>query len=76
MNESLSVHVARAVDQYFADLGKERAEGIYDMILAEVERPMIEVVMKRTRNNLSKASRYLGLNRATLRSKLKQYGIA
>jgi Fis family transcriptional regulator len=42
-------------------------------VLAEVEAPLLEAVMARVRHNQSKAAKLLGLNRGTLRSKLKQY---
>ena len=46
-----------------------------DMVLAEVEAPLLETVMRYTRDNQTKASIVLGLNRGTLRKKLKQYGM-
>jgi Fis family transcriptional regulator len=45
------------------------------MVLAEVEAPLLEEIMHYTRNNQTKASQMLGLNRGTLRKKLKQYGL-
>ncbi len=51
------------------------ATGVYQMVLAEVEAPLLEEIMEYTRNNQTKASIMLGLNRGTLRKKLKQYGL-
>jgi Fis family transcriptional regulator len=48
---------------------------LYQLVLQEVERPLLESVMEYTRGNQSKASIVLGLNRGTLRKKLKQYDI-
>lgn len=48
---------------------------MYQLVLSEVEAPLLEQVMKYTRNNQTKASTMLGLNRGTLRKKLKQYGL-
>ena len=48
---------------------------VYQMVLAEVEAPLLEEIMRYTRNNQTKASQMLGLNRGTLRKKLKQYGL-
>ena len=45
------------------------------MVLAEVEAPLLETVMEFTRGNQTKASTLLGLNRGTLRKKLKKYGL-
>ena len=48
---------------------------VYQLVLSEVEAPLLEQVMKHTRSNQTKASVMLGLNRGTLRKKLKQYGL-
>ena len=47
---------------------------VYDAILAEIEDPMLEAVMEHTRYNQTKAAKILGINRGTLRKKLKRYG--
>ena len=46
---------------------------VYDHVLGEVEPPLFEAVLDYTRGNQSRAAEILGLNRATLRKKLKQY---
>jgi Fis family transcriptional regulator len=48
---------------------------LYDLVLAEIEQPLLEVVMSETRGNITKAAAFLGLNRATLRKKLQKYGL-
>lgn len=73
--EPLSFHVKHALERYFVQLNGHSPGGLYDFVLTEVEKPLLEVVMKRTRGNISKAALYLGLNRATLRKKLERYGI-
>ncbi|MGD9600166.1 MAG: DNA-binding transcriptional regulator Fis [Gammaproteobacteria bacterium] len=73
--EPLSFHVKQAMERYFVQLNGHTPGGLYDFVLGEVERPLLEVVMKRTRGNISKAAQYLGLNRATLRKKLARYGL-
>ncbi|MEK9541567.1 MAG: helix-turn-helix domain-containing protein [Gammaproteobacteria bacterium] len=45
------------------------------MVIKEVEKPMLEEVMKFCNGNKSQASKILGINRVTLRTKLKQYNI-
>ena len=60
---------------YFAHLDGERASDVYEMVLAEVETPLLEVVLEYTRGNQTRASEILGLNRGTLRKKLKQHGL-
>lgn len=73
--KALRDHVDEAVNNYFNSLDGQQVSEVYDMVLAEVEAPLLEVVMKHTRHNQTKASEVLGLNRGTLRKKLKQYGM-
>jgi Fis family transcriptional regulator len=65
--------VERAMRNYFEHLDGHDAVDIYEMVLSEVEVPLLEVVLEYTRNNQSRAAEVLGLNRGTLRKKLKQY---
>ncbi len=67
--------VAAKVNTYFANLDGQEPSDVYQMVLSEVEAPLLEAVMQHTRNNQTKASTLLGLNRGTLRKKLKQHGI-
>jgi Fis family transcriptional regulator len=48
---------------------------LYELILSQVEKPLFESVLKNTRGNLSKAAQVLGMNRGTLRTRLKKYGL-
>lgn len=65
--------VERSMRNYFSHLDGHDVSDIYQMVLAEVEIPLLEVVLEYTRNNQSRAAETLGLNRGTLRKKLKQY---
>lgn len=67
--------VDQALANYFAQLDGAPVKDVYQMVLSEVEAPLLEQVLKYTRNNQTKASVLLGLNRGTLRKKLKQYGL-
>ena len=67
--------VAEAVDNYFKQLDGQPAANVYDLVLNEIEAPLLEAVMLHTRDNQTRASEVLGLNRGTLRKKLKQYGL-
>lgn len=67
--------VTRSVREYLSQLDGQMASDVYQMVLAEVEAPLLEEIMAYTRGNQTKASRMLGLNRGTLRKKLKQYGL-
>jgi Fis family transcriptional regulator len=74
-DSELSSCVRKMMKQYFKDLDGEEATNIYDMVVANVERPLLEVVMHQARGNQTRAADLLGLNRNTLRKKLTQHGI-
>lgn len=67
--------VETAMNNYFQNLDGQDVNDVYQMVMSEVEAPMLEVVMRYTRDNQTRASQILGLNRGTLRKKLKQYGL-
>ena len=73
--ESLSQCVSRSMRRYFKDLNGEEPANLYDMVMAEIERPLLEVVMHQAESNQTRAAKMLGINRNTLRKKLKQYRI-
>jgi Fis family transcriptional regulator len=64
-----------ALKNYLAQLDGAPMTEVYQLVLSEVEAPLLEQVMKYTRNNQTRASTMLGLNRGTLRKKLKQYDL-
>jgi Fis family transcriptional regulator len=72
---SLRDAVTTAVRAYLDELDGQLSTDVYQMVLAEVEAPLLEEIMAYTRNNQTKASIMLGLNRGTLRKKLKQYDL-
>ena len=71
----LSSTVRKVMKQYFKDLDGEKCSGIYEMVVAAVEKPMLEVVMGQAQGNQTRAAQLLGVNRNTLRKKLKQHGL-
>ena len=73
--QSLRDHVAEAMQRYFEDLDGQDTRGLYNLVMAEVEPPLLEAAMNYTRQNQSKTAELLGLNRGTLRKKLKQYNL-
>ncbi|MGJ8686603.1 MAG: DNA-binding transcriptional regulator Fis [Spongiibacteraceae bacterium] len=73
--KTLRDSVAIALNNYFTSLDGQEVSDVYNMVLQEVEAPLLEEVLKYTRNNQTKASQMLGLNRGTLRKKLKQYDL-
>lgn len=64
-----------AIRQFIEILDGEETTEFYNLVLAEVEEPLLRVVMEYTANNQSRASAMLGLNRGTLRKKLRQYNL-
>lgn len=74
-NQPLHDSVRQSLESYFKQLKDQAPNNLYDLVLAEVEVPLIEAVMEYTRNNQSKAAILLGLSRGTLRKKLKIYGM-
>ena len=67
--------VEKSLDEYFRRLDGERPHGVYDMVIAHVERALIASIMARAGGNQTQAADMLGMNRNTLRSKLSKYGI-
>ena len=74
-DQSVSDCVAQALRRYLADLGDAQPTKLYDMVLARVEQPMLEVVLAHAGGNRCKAAAMLGINRNTLRKKLQHYGM-
>jgi Fis family transcriptional regulator len=71
----LSHSVAECLDDYFRALNGHAPRNLYDLVLDQVEPPLLRATLKYCDGNQSKAADILGLNRATLRKKLKQYKI-
>ena len=62
-----------ALKKYFKDLNGHKPGELYELVLGEVETPLFETVMDYAQGNQSRAAEILGINRATLRKKLKHY---
>jgi len=67
--------VRKSLERYFKDLDGERPRTVYDMVLKNVEKPMIEVVLDYAEGNQTVAAKWLGINRNTLRKKIEQLKI-
>ena len=67
--------VKETMEAYLKQLDGASAGQVYSMFLQEVETPLLETVMAYVRGNQSKAAELLGINRGTLRKKLKMYGL-
>ena len=72
---SLRDSVKNSLENYFAQLGSETPANLYDMVLEQIELPLLQRIMAYTGNNQSKAAKVLGLSRGTLRKKLKIYDL-
>jgi len=66
----------QALDSYFASLNGHAPGQLYDLVLREVEEPLFRAVLDYSAGNQSRAADILGINRGTLRKKLRVYGIA
>jgi Fis family transcriptional regulator len=71
----LRQHVKNTICRYLKDMGNTVPENLYQMLLAEIEPPLIEEILKRTGGNQSKAAGMLGITRNTLRTKMQRYSI-
>ncbi|AEV25983.1 MULTISPECIES: helix-turn-helix domain-containing protein [Azospira] len=72
-NNDISACVFGALEQYFRDLDGERPAAIYDMVMRNVEKPMLQIVLQQAGGNQTLAAEMLGINRNTLRKKLVDY---
>ena len=67
----LADSVKRSLERYFKDMDGEKPTSIYDMVLKNVEKPMIELVLGQAEGNLTQAATMLGIDRNTLRKKMQ-----
>lgn len=75
VHKPLRDNVKQAVRNYLAQLNGEDPTELYELVLSEIEHPMLDIVMQYTRGNQTRAATMLGINRGTLRKKLKKYGM-
>lgn len=73
--QTIRESVRHCLEKYFADLDGHEPVEIHQLVLAEVEPAMLETVMHFARGNQTRAAEMLGINRTTLRKKLRQYGL-
>jgi len=74
-SNELTACVRRSLERYFKDMDGEKPTSIYDMVLKNIEKPMIETVLGKAAGNQSLAAEMLGINRNTLRKKMQQLRI-
>jgi len=73
--QTLEQSVVAALTRYLDDLDGEAPSNLYDTIMSEIEKPLLATVLQHCDHNQSRAASYLGINRGTLRKKLRQYRI-
>lgn len=71
----LSHAVKHSIRRYLFELDGMQPNDMYDLVLREVERPLLEAILEHTKGNQSRAAEMLGLNRGTLRKKLRLYDL-
>jgi Fis family transcriptional regulator len=73
--EPLNNQVRTTMKEYFQHLNGYGASGLYQMVLSEVEPPLLETVMDYAQGNQTRAAEILGISRSTLRKKLALYDL-
>lgn len=72
---SLQKTVETTVNHYLSSMEGQNITELYDTVLRSIEEPLLATILNRTSNNQSEAAKLLGLNRGTLRKKLKRYSL-
>ncbi len=72
---SLRACVEMTLHNYFSHLDGTEVTNVYQLVLNEVEAPLLATVLQHAQGNQSKAAEILGLNRGTLRKKLKEHNL-
>ena len=68
--------VSDSLKLYLKDLNGETPADLYDMVISQIEKPLLEIIMLRAENNQCRAAQMLGINRNTLRKKLRDHGLS
>ncbi len=72
-SHSLSEQVTRTLECYFDTLQDEKISNLHELVIQQVEKPLIEFVLKKHHYNQTQTAQTLGINRNTLRKKMQQY---
>ena len=73
LNGTLKNSTESALEKYFKTLNGTKPDNLYNLVIREVDAPLMKKIMEYTENNQTQASKILGINRTTLRTKLKAY---
>jgi len=71
----LSHAVKHSIRRYLYELDGTQPNNMYDLVLKQIEQPLFEAILEHTKGNQSRAAELLGLNRGTLRKKLRSYNL-
>jgi len=71
----LSNAVKHSIRRYLFELEGTQPNNMYDLVLRQIEQPLFEAILEHTKGNQSRAAEMLGLNRGTLRKKLRSYNL-
>ena len=72
---ALQKSVEHAIREYLSDLDGEIPCNLFETVISEIEQPLLQTVLQHCNNNQCKTATFLGINRGTLRKKLKHYQI-
>ena len=68
--------IVQSMEQYFDDLNGEEPKNLHIIFICEVEKPFLKIIMNKVNGNQTRAADILGINRNTLRKKLKTYDLS
>ena len=74
-SKCLGDNVRDAMEKYFKDMDGHEPNNLHELVMSQVEKPLIESVIDNARGNISRAAQLLGLNRGTLRNPMQKYGL-
>ncbi|QCI25033.1 DNA-binding transcriptional regulator Fis [Buchnera aphidicola (Rhopalosiphum padi)] len=76
VKKPLRILIKKSLENYFLHLDNSKCvSNLYQLVLSELERPLLDIIMQHTRGNQTRAALIMGINRSTLRKKLKRYGM-
>lgn len=76
IKKPLRILIKKSLENYFLNLDNSKCvSNLYQLVLSELEKPLLDIIMQHTRGNQTRAALIMGINRSTLRKKLKRYGM-
>lgn len=75
IKKPLRESIKKSLKSYLLNLDGKYINNLYELALSELEKPLLDMIMQHTRGNQTQAALMMGINRSTLRKKLKKYGM-